>query len=127
MQLLLHQLIGKVWTETQYLHKISGHFHDKTPRISYSRTYFRPGKNFWTFPRLLEFPGRVDTLSRHSRQKQNLNFQVWLLLHWNLFFQTFFSVWFKYSLRVHCAISTHFNEKFWSVFKGRRVKRNTGK
>ena len=24
MQLLLHQLIGKVWTETQYLHKISG-------------------------------------------------------------------------------------------------------
>ena len=34
MQLLLHQLIGKVWTETQYLHKISGHFHDKTSGIS---------------------------------------------------------------------------------------------
>lgn len=113
MQLLLHQLIGKVWSETKYLHKISGHLKDKTSKIPYSRTYSRTGKNFWTFPRLLEFPGHAKSLFMHSEQKWNLNIQVWLLILWNLFFH----VWLKHPLCVHSTISAHFNQRFSNVFK----------
>ena len=43
--------VNRFWRETQYLHKISGHFRDKTPKIPYSIT----GNNFRTFTELPYF------------------------------------------------------------------------
>ena len=70
IQLLLHLLVGQKekiypiyfvkkqeWREKQYLHKISGHFQDKTSKFWITGQK----KKLRAFPGLLKFPRRVDT------------------------------------------------------------------